>query len=230
VCGGRRIATNSRAKSENWRREVITVATNKLKILGKDEAPGTGGFSPIEFPPRFVKDRLGSRSLRRKSSQSTTLGLGASADQGEPFDRHVFYNNKFEGIVFPRVRRRDSFRQLEFHRSATCEDECGLAGWRLLAPKAGNQKKENNAEGGVEHCARDIGHGASPEAKPLRRTEPSPVRIKRQLRTESLCTIAHFLGHRFLDSQIRHLADTVRGAAACPRSTPQQRGGVRDVS
>ncbi len=33
----------------------MTIATNKLRILGKTKNPVTGEFSPTAFPPRFVK-------------------------------------------------------------------------------------------------------------------------------------------------------------------------------
>jgi hypothetical protein len=33
----------------------MTIATNKLRILGKTKNPVTGEFSPIELPPRLVK-------------------------------------------------------------------------------------------------------------------------------------------------------------------------------
>jgi hypothetical protein len=42
----------------------MTLATNKLRILGKTKNPVTGEFSPTVFPPRFVKGPVVSPKLK----------------------------------------------------------------------------------------------------------------------------------------------------------------------
>ncbi len=44
--------------------KVMTLATNKLRILGKTKNPVTGEFSPTQFPPRFVKGPVVSPKLK----------------------------------------------------------------------------------------------------------------------------------------------------------------------
>jgi hypothetical protein len=42
----------------------MTIASNKLRILGKTKNPVTGEFSPTQFPPRFVKGPVAAPKLK----------------------------------------------------------------------------------------------------------------------------------------------------------------------